>query len=81
MDTSWRAFLRSSPCSGGSSVFSTRKPEPSHFSDQGSTLEPPAGAPQPPDLETTAAAIALLDARYPWLRGAEERFSNGAPRR
>src|SRR5260370_4701339 len=28
--------------------------------------------PQVP-LETTAAAIALLDAEYPWLRGAERR--------
>ena len=28
--------------------------------------------------ETTAAAIALLDARYPWLQGAEKRFSNGS---
>ena len=25
--------------------------------------------------ETTAAAIAFLDAQYPWLRGAEKRFS------
>jgi hypothetical protein len=25
-------------------------------------------------FESTAAAIALLDAQYPWLRGAERRF-------
>jgi hypothetical protein len=30
----------------------------------------------PVPLETTAAAIALLDAQYPWLRGAEQRFWN-----
>ena len=42
--------------------------------------EPQAEAgPQVPS-ETTAAAIALLDARYPWLRGAEERFSNRSRR-
>jgi hypothetical protein len=40
-------------------------PEPDH----------PEAAPQIP-LEITAAAIALLDAQYPWLRGAEKRFSN-----
>ena len=31
-------------------------------------------------LESTAAAIALLDAQYPWLRGAEKRFLNRSPR-
>lgn len=40
-------------------------PEP-----QASEAEPPA------PIETTAAAIALLDAQYPWLRGAEKAFSN-----
>jgi hypothetical protein len=36
--------------------------------------EPPACQQDPPfALETTAAAIALLDARYPWLRGTERR--------
>ena len=30
-------------------------------------------------LETTAAAIALLDTQYPWLRGAEKRFWNRSP--
>ena len=29
--------------------------------------------------ETTAAAIALLDAQCPWLRGAEQRFSPRSP--
>ena len=29
---------------------------------------------QPGPFESTAAAIALLDAQYPWLRGAEKRF-------
>lgn len=28
--------------------------------------------------ETTAAAIALLDAQYPWLRGVEKRLSSSA---
>jgi hypothetical protein len=27
----------------------------------------------PPPVESTAQAIATLDARYPWLRGAERR--------
>ena len=35
--------------------------------------EPAATAPV--SLETTAAAIALLDAQYPWLCGAERRVS------
>jgi hypothetical protein len=30
---------------------------------------------------TTAAAIALLDAHYPWLRGAEKRLGNRSPRK
>src|ERR1700680_1211460 len=33
----------------------------------------PQPAPAGP-FESTAAAIALLDAQYPWLRGAEKRF-------
>jgi len=33
---------------------------------------PPAPRPQPP-AETTAAAIAALDAQFPWLQGAEQR--------
>lgn len=36
-----------------------------------------AEAPVP--RETTAAAITLLDAQCPWLRGAEKRFSNRSP--
>ena len=39
--------------------------------------EPKAG--RPSSLETTAAAIALLDTQYPWLRGAEKRFWNRSP--
>src|SRR6266550_7150827 len=39
--------------------------------------EPKAGSQS--SLETTAAAIALLDMQYPWLRGAEKRFSNRSP--
>ena len=35
--------------------------------------EPPACQDPPFALETTAAAIALLDARYPWLRGTARR--------
>ena len=37
-----------------------------------------AGARQFP-RESTAAAIALLDRQYPWLRGAEKRFLNRSP--
>jgi hypothetical protein len=29
--------------------------------------------------ETTAAAIAILDAQFPWLRGAEKRCSEREP--
>jgi hypothetical protein len=29
--------------------------------------------------ESTAAAIALLDQQYPWLRGAEQRLWNHSP--
>ena len=42
--------------------------------------EPEAGTALQGPLETTAAAIALLDAQYPWLRGAEKRFLNRSPR-
>ena len=42
--------------------------------------EPEAGAAPQVHIETTAAAIALLDAQYPWLRGAEKRFSNRSQR-
>jgi len=38
-----------------------------------------AGAVPPFPLESTAAAIAQLDAQHPWLRGAEKRFSNRSP--
>jgi hypothetical protein len=38
---------------------------------------PPAGpqtaVPNPPPVETTVQALAALDARFPWLRGAETR--------
>src|ERR1700694_1121283 len=36
--------------------------------------EPEIGSAVQLQIETTAAAIALLDAQYPWLRGAEKRF-------
>ena len=36
--------------------------------------EPETEAAPHDHFETTAAAIALLDAQYPWLRGAEKRF-------
>jgi len=32
-----------------------------------------------PPRETTAQAIAVLDAQFPWLRGAEKRSSEGQP--
>jgi hypothetical protein len=35
---------------------------------------PPASAPRPAlPRQTTAEAVAALDARFPWLRGAERR--------
>jgi len=39
-----------------------------------------AGSAPQVQRETTAAASALLDAQYPWLRGAEKRFSNRSHR-
>ena len=36
--------------------------------------EPEAETAPAGPFESTAAAIALLDAQYPWLRGAEKRF-------
>jgi hypothetical protein len=42
--------------------------------------EPQAEAGPQVHSETTAAAMALLDAQYPWLRGAEERFSHRSRR-
>ena len=45
------------------------------------TSEPQSSEAEPqPDLETTAAAIALLDAQYPWLRGAEKRLNRSQVR-
>jgi len=38
------------------------------------TAEPAAPVPAVP-TETTAQAIAALDAHFPWLRGAEKRFT------
>ena len=41
---------------------------------------PPAPVPSPvAPLETTAQAIALLDAHFPWLRGAEKRACPDGP--
>ena len=42
--------------------------------------EPEAGTAPAGPFESTAAAIALLDAQYPWLRGAEKRFLNRSHR-
>lgn len=36
-------------------------------------------AEEPLRIETTAAAIARLDAQFPWLRGVERRFWKGLP--
>ena len=36
---------------------------------------PPAIAPRAASLGTTAESIVVLDARFPWLRGAEKRRS------
>jgi hypothetical protein len=41
--------------------------------------EPQIGSALQLQIETTAAAIALLDAQYPWLRAAQKRFSNRSP--
>src|ERR1035441_10027273 len=41
---------------------------------------PPAALPlRAPPAETTATAIALLDARFPWLRCAERRLNRSRP--
>jgi hypothetical protein len=37
------------------------------------TLRPPRPPARPVEEETAAEAIALLDAQFPWLRGAEKR--------
>jgi len=37
----------------------------------------PAVAPDDIDVETIAEAVALLDARFPWLVGAERRRTGG----
>src|ERR1700704_2157144 len=42
--------------------------------------EPDTGTALQGSREPTAAAIALLDAQSPWLRGAEKRFWNRSPR-
>ena len=42
--------------------------------------ESEAGTAPAGPFESTAAAIALLDAQYPWLRGAEKRFLNRSRR-
>jgi len=38
-----------------------------------------AAAPDDPDRETAAEAMALLDAQFPWLRGAEKRRAARRP--
>jgi hypothetical protein len=35
---------------------------------------------QLPPVETTAQAIAALDARFPWLKGTERRCGRGGPK-
>jgi hypothetical protein len=41
---------------------------------------PPQAVPlRAPPAETTATAIALLDARFPWLRCAERRLNRNQP--
>ena len=42
--------------------------------------EPEAETDPASPYESTAAAIALLDVQYPWLRGAEKRFLNRSHR-
>ena len=42
--------------------------------------EPAATVPPlPPPCQTTAEDIAVLDARFPWLRGVEQRRSRDRP--
>lgn len=43
----------------------------------GEVAEPDEGLAAPFPRETTAAAMARLDAQYPWLRGAERRCLRG----
>ena len=40
---------------------------------------PERAAPATSQAETTAAASAALDARFPWLRGVEKRVRNQTP--
>jgi hypothetical protein len=42
--------------------------------------QPHIVVPLPPPQETTAKAIAALDAQFPWLRGAERRIVDRAVR-
>ncbi len=39
-------------------------------------IRPHIAAPFTPPQQTTAAAIAVLDAQFPWLRGAERRVAD-----
>jgi hypothetical protein len=43
-------------------------------------IRPHIAAPFTPPQQTTAAAIAVLDAQFPWLRGAERRVADRAVR-
>jgi len=62
---------------GGKATARNRRERPEGTAE---TPEPEAGAAPQGPFETTAAAIALLDAQYPWLRGAEKRFLNRSHR-
>ena len=57
---------------GGQATARNRRERPDGAAAEAAAPQADA-APQLP-LETTAAAIALLDEQYPWLRGAEKRF-------
>ena len=59
---------------GGKATVRNRRQRLDHTAAEGP--QPEAEAPLQVPLESTAAAILLLDAQYPWLRGAEKRFLN-----
>jgi len=59
---------------GGKATVRNRRQRLDHTAAEGPQRE--AEAPLQVPLESTAAAILLLDAQYPWLRGAEKRFLN-----
>ena len=44
-------------------------------------VQPQSAVESEPAMETPAEAMAALDAKFPWLRGAEKRTAPGCPQR